>query len=303
MSAETNRVTFKLGTGLEVDTSQIPFFISGSGRCGTTLMRRLILERTESVIPPENYALGLSNRFAAKTASNWEDCCDAIIGELAEQEKAWQTFNLDRQQVVAVLRSVPENYRSIANFWHAFHAVYADSLGKASTTRWGDKTPINAKRIPNVIELFPDARFVFMVRDAFDVAHSYGSMNAKRKGMYLDGARRWAVDNGRLVRVARRRPDQVKVVNYEELVREPDKVTAAVLDFIGLPSKPRAELNDKEARDMMTWAHLRNALGDVNTNSVGKGRASLPDVVKKHIAREVATLQVHFGYEPTGKIL
>ena len=52
---------FSLADGTEVRPS-IPFFIAGSGRCGATLLRRLVAEQTTVVIPPENYMLALQSR-------------------------------------------------------------------------------------------------------------------------------------------------------------------------------------------------------------------------------------------------
>ena len=46
-------------------------------------------------------------------------------------------------------------------------------MGKA---RWGDKTPRYVESIPFISGLFPDARFVHLVRDGRDVALSYANV-------------------------------------------------------------------------------------------------------------------------------
>jgi protein-tyrosine sulfotransferase len=301
MSIEVATPSFKLGSGLEVNTSHVPFFITGTGRCGTTLMRRLVLERLPVVVPPENYTLGFSDRFLAKATSDWDVICDKVVEDLTSHTRNWKTYDLDGSEVLTLLKSVPEPARSIQNLWHAFHAIYAAKLGKPSTIGWGDKTPLNTKRVGNILRVFPEARFVFMVRDVFDVAYSYGSMLAKREGQYLQGAKRWVVDNKKILDVAAKRPDQTRIVMYEDLVREPEKILKKTVEFLGKRDEARFErLDGKVALDMATWPHLRNALEEVSTASIGNGRMLLAQEMKDEISEIAAALQARFGYEVTG---
>jgi hypothetical protein len=51
----------------------------------------------------------------------------------------------------------------------ALYAAYAEQEGKP---RWGDKTPSHVLFIPALARLFPDARFVHVIRDGRDVSLS-----------------------------------------------------------------------------------------------------------------------------------
>jgi len=185
-------VNFRLQDQTEVSPSDA-FFITGSGRCGTTLLRRLIVEKSGAVIPPENYSLGVSGRFSSAAQQDWGLSCRLIIGEVQRDSPQNGAFGVDAAMAISLLSSIPPEHRTIANFWHAFHAIYATHVGKPSVSRWGDKTPLNAARLDNIIELFPTARFIFMIRDIFDVAYSYGSMDVVgRRGKYLDQSPRKA---------------------------------------------------------------------------------------------------------------
>ena len=57
----------------------------------------------------------------------------------------------------------------------AVFAAYAAERGKA---RWGDKTPLYMQYLPLLERLFPDARFVHLIRDGRDAALSFLSVPA-----------------------------------------------------------------------------------------------------------------------------
>jgi protein-tyrosine sulfotransferase len=300
MAAMADEACFALSDGTLVRPS-IPFFITGSGRCGTTLMRRLIMERAHAVIPPENYVLASSLHLMEGAKGDWNFFCGMVLVALRQYSGRWEDFGIDQTTAFGLLTSIPGAFRTIANFWHAFHAIYANRVNKPSDTRWGDKTPSNVDGLSEVIQIFPQARFIFMVRDVYDMSYSLGSMaTSGRAGVYLGGAKRWVDANAKILAFKQQYAAQAMLVRYEELARYPEREMAAVLAHLGVPSAAAGELNALEARDMAAHPDLRNALGSVRSDFIGKGRANLTDRVKEQIFGIAAPLQVSLGYEPTG---
>ena len=264
---------------------QVPFFIAGSGRCGTTLMRRLLIEQAHAVIPPENYLLAVSPHLMAMAPADWTMFCRLVLTNMVKHTAHWADFGIDATAALPLFAAIPDGQRSIANFWHAFHALYARHLGKPSDARWGDKTPSSVDALPEIISSFPRARFVFMVRDVFDMAYSYGSMAAPgRAGDYLGGANRWVDANTKLLAFHEQYPAQAIIVRYEDLVRNTQQEMARVLAHLDVPLSAAIELTAAEARDMATQADLHNVLHDVRSDSIGKGRTHLAADVKAAIA-------------------
>jgi protein-tyrosine sulfotransferase len=289
-------VNFRLQDQTEVSPSDA-FFITGSGRCGTTLLRRLIVEKSGAVIPPENYSLGVSGRFSSAAQQDWGLSCRLIIGEVQRDSPQNGAFGVDAAMAISLLSSIPPEHRTIANFWHAFHAIYATHVGKPSVSRWGDKTPLNAARLDNIIELFPTARFIFMIRDIFDVAYSYGSMDVVgRRGNYLDGARRWVESNWKIRDFSQRYPEHSLFVRYEDLVNNNGSCLDAVFSFLSLQSSNVPPMSKNETTDMLAIPHLRNSLGEVRSDFIGKGAAELPQEMKQEMARLASDLRGFFGY-------
>lgn len=275
-----------------------PFFIAGSGRCGTTLMRRLLIEHVRAVIPPENYLLAVSPRLMAIAQGDWSTFCKLVLTNMMIHSANWEDYGID-SDVSALLYALPAERRSIVNFWHAFHALYAKHAGRPSETRWGDKTPSNADALSEIVGIFPEAHFIFMVRDAFDMAYSYGTMTtAGRAGDYLSGAKRWVDVNTKLLAFREHHAARVVVVRYEDLVRDTDSELARVLDHLHVRRLSPNPMSASEAEDMARQPDLRNVLQAVQRGSVGKGRVNMPEDVKAAITAIVAPLQTHLGYEP-----
>ena len=291
---------FALADGTRVRPAA-PFFITGSGRCGTTLMRRLILERAPVVIPPENYILALSTRLMRQAGSDWPVFCRLVLANLRQHSAGWEYYSVNQHEALGILTAIPAAHRSMANFWHAFHAIYAARVNKPSDTRWGDKTPSNVDALPDIVQVFPAARFIFMVRDVFDVAFSYGSMTTPgRAGRYLEGAQRWVGANNRILAFAAQHTAQSITVHYEQVVRSPDGAMPKVLRHLDLPVLAAGAMTAQEAQDIAARPDLRNVLTGVSEGFIGKGRAGLTNEMKARIAAIATPLQRRFGYEPTG---
>jgi hypothetical protein len=278
-----------------------PFFIAGSGRCGTTLMRKLLVERTHAVVPPENYTLASSAQLMTRSGTDWEFFCRLVLNDMKSGSGGWEYFGIDADTALPLLSSVGPAYRTVANFWHAFHAIYALHVNKPASSVWGDKTPANTAQLADIMNIFSQAKFVFMVRDVFDMAWSYGSTAISgRVASYLTGANRWVHANTQILAFSEQHPTQVILVRYEDLVRFTDQEMHRVFNFLDLPARPASPLNHSEARDILLRPHLGNVLGDVSAEFVGKGRTSLTAETRQRISAVAAKLQHRFGYEPTG---
>jgi hypothetical protein len=106
------------------------------------------------------------------------------------------------------------------------------------TTHWGDRRVLVEKSPPNVIRtrflqhLFPDARFVILLRHPIAVAFATLKWNAERIDDLLQ---HWLVCYERFAE-DRRRLDHVEVLHYEDLVDQPSATLNRIYGFLGLES-------------------------------------------------------------------
>jgi hypothetical protein len=116
--------------------------------------------------------------------------------------------------------------------------VYGRKLGKPAALIWVDHTPTNFKRGLTMLRLFPDARFIHLVRDGRAVAASilpldWGPNNVMHAAEFWMA--RCAMGLGAELELG---ADRVLRVRYEELVTDPEVALRRIASFGGLDYEP-----------------------------------------------------------------
>jgi hypothetical protein len=111
-----------------------------------------------------------------------------------------------------------------------------------------EKTPMNVLVFPQLIQLFPKARFLFVVRDPRAIVSSLLEVGAKARAKRLRPVfftknlaaaiayTRDCFEKG--FKAVEAAPERVRIVVYERLVREPEQETQAICDFLRLAWEP-----------------------------------------------------------------
>ncbi|MBT8037060.1 MAG: sulfotransferase [Verrucomicrobiae bacterium] len=148
-----------------------PLFILGSPRSGTTLLRLLLASHQDILVPPEcGYILWNAPAFAdwsirdAKNPARVDELVRAILSS-----KKMDTWGLDQHLLKENIIRFGSSYQRVCD---AVIAAYAHKTGKTYKF-WGDKNNYYIHYINEIASLFPDARFIHIVRDGRDVACSY----------------------------------------------------------------------------------------------------------------------------------
>jgi Sulfotransferase family len=208
---------------------QPPFpvpFICGATRSGTTLLRLMLDSHPELAIPGETHFVVPMIKATWRHARSADELADLIVAS-----ERWGDFHLDEDELRTRLRAVdPLN---CADAVRAFFRLYAERQGKE---RWGDKTPGYVRSMRLVQKVFPEARFVHIIRDGRDVAlsvvpRSWGPSTVEE-----------AADNWRRrIEVARRQQPHLShylEVHYEDLVTDTEAVLREVAAFCELDFDP-----------------------------------------------------------------
>jgi Sulfotransferase family len=207
-----------------------PFpFVVGSGRSGTTLLRLMLEQHPDLAIPPESYfPVSMRHREPRYRSSAGFDL-DAFVTDLLGNVR-FQDWGLSESTVRSALHGVePIDW---ADAIRRTFALYAEKEGKP---RYGDKTPWFIMRINELSELFPESRFVHLIRDGRDVALSLSEVSWGPGGVE-ESARKWVRDMGRARRRASRlRPGTYMEARYEDLVVDPEPIVRRVAEFVDLP--------------------------------------------------------------------
>jgi Sulfotransferase family len=214
-----------------------PFFIVGSARSGTTLLRLMLNAHPDIAVPPES-------RFVVELYKGSDTVMTSELLVALAGHKRFQAWDLPIEAVREELGPTPST--EYADAMRAAYRAYARVHGKV---RWGDKTPRYVEHLPFLAKLFPDARFIHLVRDGRNVALSYADVPFGPKTI-AKAARLWAervasgVANGRDLGARR-----YMEIRYEDMVEDAKGQARQVCDFLELPFDPGMLEYTERARD------------------------------------------------------
>ncbi len=217
-------------------TAPFPFVV-GCPRSGTTLLRAMLDSHPDLAVPGESYfVVELAPRFVSRWWRRFDRrrCLDAVLAH--ERFVQWE---LDDGAVRdAVAAAEPRDFAALVR---VLYAAYASARGKH---RYGDKTPNYVLDLPLIARLFPEARFVHVVRDGRDVALSVTEIEQWGPSKIEGAAHYWVrhVEAGRRAGTALG-ADRYLEVRYDDLVADPELTLHEVCAFVDLPF----------ARSMLTY--------------------------------------------------
>ncbi|HEV8565161.1 MAG TPA: sulfotransferase [Actinomycetota bacterium] len=230
-----------------------PFpFIVARGRSGTTLLRAILDAHPDLAIPGEShFAVSFAMRRHRFERGGAFDV-DTFVRDLL-QHWGFRRWEIPQDQVRAAFAETPP--ADVAAAIRLAFAVYAHSRGKP---RYGDKTPGFVLHVGLLAELFPESRFVHLIRDGRDVALSYldtdfGVNTLTDAAIYWDRFVRKGRDAGRALA-----PGRYLEVRYEDLVADVEQTTRRVCEHIELPFDPSMLTYFERANDLDALSHAEH---------------------------------------------
>ena len=223
--------------------SQNPYlFIVGCPRSGTTLLKRMVNAHPYIAIPHESH--WIPRWYEERRGLTPEGFVNPdLISSLLEYAR-FGRLGLSREDLEALIKSgEPVSY---STFVSGVFDLYGKAQGKPLV---GDKTPGYARRLRTLHTLWPQARFVHLIRDGRDVCLS--AINWSRKANYFaERFPTWSEDPVTTaalwwewhVRLAREMgsslgPDLYYEIRYESLITKPAEECESLCAFLGVPDR------------------------------------------------------------------
>ena len=289
---------FKKGIPFHLNEKVEPFFIVGSGRCGTTLLRRILNNKNGTYIPPENWALSkIIFKFRRlRIHMNWDTLVDLTVAAHYQDTQEW--FDSFPSDFVREIRKFPKTDQSLSQLINQLYIYHAKALDK-NCVRWGDKTPLNINYMELILQVFPKAKFIHMVRDGVDVVYSW-SKHPLYENDLIQPAKRWCSAITSAKKFKQKYRNRILEIRYEDLVRTPDDVLAKVSSFLDIPfNLERLKVqNAKIPQDIAKHDHYKNVLKPITDDHVGKGRRNLNSNDKVKLEQIMNPYLKELGYEP-----
>jgi Sulfotransferase family len=175
---------------------------------------------------------------------------------------------------------------------------YAKSRRKEEATVWVDHTPTNFRRASTLIEMFPESRFIHLVRDGRAVAASlfeldWGPNNA------FDAAEFWMARCGLgLAAESQFGRDRVLRVRYEDLVSDTEPTLRRVASFAELEYE--SGMSEASGLRPGRYSEQQHRLVGTppNPSRVDRWRETLTPRQVEVFEAEVGDLLGSLGYQP-----
>lgn len=214
------------------------FFISGMGKSGSTWLQLLLNNHPQIVCLGEGQLFAHFPAHLSKMIEQYDQAQDFLRTRNFADPNIPGYPLLDRQDVVAILRFCVER-------------VFSKFPATPDTRYVGDKSPQNTQNLPLILEAFPDARILHIVRDPRDVlVSSWHHWKRAKPGaladLYDNNLQRFAGDNfahwlalnTAAMRFGKRHPRQFVLTTYEGLSADPARELRRMLQFLGVSAGP-----------------------------------------------------------------
>jgi len=275
--------------------SSSPIFIIGTERSGSNLLRLMLNSHSRIAIPHPPHFM----RYLAPLAHTYGDLAseanrrvlvrDALT-LLRRHIHPWPR-PIDRERVVRC--ASPSVFGVVAAIYEEFR------LGEGKP-RWGCKSTFMVEHVSEVLAEYPDALFIWLVRDPCDVASS-----AKRAVFGyccpFRMAQLWNVQQNRAAAaLSAWGPQVLHLIRYEDLVTSPATEVARLCAFIGEQVEPAMLVPQRspEAGQVSglseSWGSTR---GPISARFIGGNRSGLTVRERLQVDNVTMDLKKEFGYD------
>jgi hypothetical protein len=276
-----------------------PFFIVGTERSGSNLLRLMLNEHPSLAIPHPPHILKELGPLEARYGDLRDDArFRRLVDDAARLVELhffpWDVA-LDR---AAAFREAPG--RDVYGVKAAFYDQYRRAKGKA---RWGCKSTFVIHYVENVRRHHPEAQFIHLVRDGRDVAVSAKKSVFNHFHPHYVG-KLWAEQQRLAVRWAATLPrERWLTVKYEDLVEDPARTLRGVCGFLK-EDYSDALLRYHESGEAKELAGQSRSWKNVDRPVLKTGRAKykteLTAAEVRAFERQAAPELRHFGYPLEG---
>ncbi len=222
------------------------FFCIGAAKSGTTLLARVLDQH------PDIACIWESHAFAPRAkASLFNPASDKwkTHGFAEEDVRQWaKVWRAEpRHSVRRLLRRLTgRTYLAVSCFRQTMSQALADFAQRCNASVVGDKWPIYTSYLAQTLAAFPDARFIYNVRDPRGVWNSGQRFKGRNRG---DATLQNMLEREQMVAPYLDR-EQFLTVRYQDLVLNPKEVCRQLYEFLGCGFLPSYLHYARESRSL-----------------------------------------------------
>lgn len=272
------------------------FFIVSKARSGSTLVHSILDAHPNICATIESrFVLHLYTKYHFVTNWNENTITNFIKDVFTERSYRlfWGTNKLE-------LKNLFTKYH-VTNFSDACKVVYLSyhsMFEKKEIKAIVDKNPSYAKFMPELIEIFPEAKFIHLVRDPRAVI---ASNKIAFGGKIPRITQSWLLLNGLIE--SKKNALSFLTIKYEDLVKTPETSFELIFNFLNIAFTKEvlnAHSTIKKVIDNNIYYSLKhhsNVGNNINTKSIDSWKNNLSEKEIKFINYTAADFAKKYGYE------
>jgi hypothetical protein len=267
------------------EIKSIPFlFIVGRGRSGTSLLQAVLGDHPNVISTNESpFILTLKKKYSK--IETWDSkLLDSFITDLYEDLKFSHFWKIDQQTLRRSIGQYSVEQLTFSVLCKIVYLNFPSSSEKRNILWLVDKNPIYSLFINDLIEIFPEAKFIHLVRDYRDNIISRRKSFGQKDVAIL--AKSWVKFNRIINNSSKKNPTLFYRIRYEDLVTAPEKYISEMCDFLHIrfevqmlsfhktTNKFFNENKDKVVDRILGEIHS-NLLKPINTEQINKWEKKL----------------------------
>ena len=219
--------------------NKISFFIVGYPRSGTTMAASLLTRNPDIYIPPETQFFRSFMHELPKVQTK-ETLINAFIenkrlSDIGVTHSHLKNFSPKKHQITWLLNTALE--------------IKAKELNKSII---GEKTPAHLLHFKEIINNYPDSKFIVIIRDGRDCVLS----NIKEKWTFsnpVKHAAEWNLYMNNYCELINKYPDKVLTIRYEDILDTPSDSVKKITEFVGATFNTKQMEKDESKSVIPEW--------------------------------------------------
>ncbi len=246
-----------------------PFFIIGTERSGTNLLRLILNVHSDICIPHPPHIFKfffplLPLYGDLQKDKNFQKLVNDVCRMVELHPYPWE-IKPDRKKI---LKEVPER-TLIAVFFN----IYNQYLEYSEKKRWACKSTFMIHHVDEILRFCPEAQFVFLVRDGRDVAVSAKKSIFNHFNVFYS-AHLWKKEQEiGIDLLCKLKPEQIMLLYYEDLIANAEVKTKELCDFLGISFQEnmlafhKSKEAEKSARLSKSWENTSKPIQHNNSRN------------------------------------
>ena len=209
-----------------------PVFLTGPPRSGTTLLQLLLSSHSRFSSAPETHYF----TYVLEPIDSWltEKLSPEKLDIIFERLSAKPMIQLDTEFRKLILQKASNNGISTASLLNEL-MEYLSGASSENKIRWIEKTPRHALYLRQILEIYPHAKIITIIRDPRDVVSSqspFGKFKFKfqLRRYRLARAERWNVIIKSVMDLMPK--ENILLIRYEDIIESPDLSLKKILEFL-----------------------------------------------------------------------